>query len=447
MANLSKFIVRGGKRLTGEVTIPGAKNVALKIFIASLLTDDQIVLHNVPLIRDVRALLDILESLGVHNTINDHTITIKAGSHINTTVPLDLGGRLRTSSMVLGPMLARFGAATVPNPGGCRIGTRPIDRHIEGLRQMGANITYKSDDGYFYATAPKLHGTNFRFSKNTHTGTETLLLAAVLAEGQTVIENAAEEIEVDDLIAFLNDMGAKVRREHPRRIVIDGVKKLTGGEHTIMPDRNEEVTWAIAAALTDGNVTVRNSQRESITAFLECFEKAGGGMEPLNENTTRYFKAREITPVDIVTGPHPGFMTDWQAPWTVLMTQAVGTSTVHETVFESRFSYVKELRKMGAKIDFFDPKVENPEGFYNFNWADKADDSHQGIRVTGQTPLHDAVLRIDDIRAGASLVLAALIAKGESYIHGVELIDRGYEAIETRLVGIGADIRRVREDE
>lgn len=447
MAALSKFIIRGGTKLSGEVIIPGAKNVALKIFIASLLTEDTIVLHNVPLIRDVRALLDILESLGVHSVIDGHSVSIKAGDTINTTVPLDLGGRLRTSSMVLGPMLARFGNATVPNPGGCRIGTRPIDRHIEGLRQMGAKISYKSDDGYFYASAPKLHGTRFRFTKNTHTGTETLLLAAVLAEGQTVIENAAEEIEVDDLIAFLNTMGAKIRREHPRKIIIDGVKKLSGGEHTIMPDRNEEVTWAIAAALTDGNVTVRNSQRDSITAFLECFKQAGGGIDAINENTTRYFKARDFSPVDISTSPHPGFMTDWQAPWTVLMTQANGVSAVHETVFESRFSYVKELRKMGAKIDFFDPEVSNPEEFYNFNWVDKAEDSHQGIRITGPTMLHDAVLRIDDIRAGASLVLAALIAKGESYIHGVELIDRGYESIETRLAQIGADIRRVQEDE
>lgn len=444
---MDKFVIRGGKTLNGEVTVAGAKNVALKIFIASLLTDEEIVIHNVPLIRDVMALLDILESLGVRHQIDGHTVRIKAEGTIKTTVPLDLGGRLRTSSMVLGPMLARFGAATVPNPGGCRIGTRPIDRHIEGLRQMGATIDYRSEDGYFYAKAPRLHGTQFAFVKNTHTGTETLLLAAVLAEGQTIIDNAAEEIEVDDLISFLNSMGAHIRREPNRRIVVDGVKQLKGGEYTIMPDRNEEITFAIAAALTNGSVTVKNSSLASIAAFLSQFTAAGGGYEAIDATTTRYFKAGQFQPTDIETGPHPGFMTDWQAPWTVLMTQATGMSTVHETVFESRFSYVRELRKMGAKIDFFDPKVEHPESYYNFNWADKSEDSHQGIRITGPTALHDAVLKIDDIRAGASLVLAALIATGESYVHGVELIDRGYESIETRLAGLGADIRRVRDDE
>lgn len=437
---MDTFIIKGGKPLQGEVAISGAKNVALKILIASLLTDEEIVIDNVPHLSDVTALFDVLKELGVRGTFEGHTVKIKNGNVTNPEVSLDAGARLRTSSMVLGPLLARYGKANVPDPGGCRIGARPIDRHIEGLRKMGANIIYNSDDGFFHATAKKLHGATVTFPKNTHTGTETIILAAVLAEGQTVIENAAAEIEVDDLIACLNEMGAKVKRIKPRTVVIDGVKKLRGVRYAIMPDRNEEVTFAIAAAITSGTIIVQNSQLMPLQSFLDMFSDAGGVYKKIDEHRTQY-SGNRLKPTDVVTSPYPGFMTDWQAPWAVLMTQAHGVSTTHETVFESRFAYVLELRKMGASIDFFTPNVNEPEALYNFNWEDRAQD-YQAIRISGPTKLHNAVLRADDIRAGASLVLAALCANGESYVHSAEKIDRGYEKIEDRLQKLGADIVR-----
>ncbi len=443
---MDTFIIKGAKPLHGEIGVAGAKNVALKILIASLLTDEEIVIHNVPHLRDVFSLIEVLRSLGVTAQFDNHDVRIKNGTmNKYPLVPLDIGARLRTSSMVLGPLLARYGSATVPNPGGCRLGARPIDRHIEGLKDMGATIEYNSEDGFFHASASSLHGATVNFPKNTHTGTETILLAAVLAKGRTIIENAAEEVEVDDLIACLNLMGADIKRVSPRVIEITGVSSLCGIEYTIMPDRNEEVTFAIAAAITGGDLVVSGSQREHLGSFLEQFTKAGGMYEPIDATRTRYSHKGSIIATDIVTSPHPGFMTDWQAPWAVFMTQASGASTIHETVFESRFSYVSELKKMGAEIEFYDPAVKNPPEFYNFNWEDRKPEFHQGIRIQGPTKLHDAVLSVDDIRAGASLVLAALTASGESYLHNVELIDRGYEDLENRLTNIGATIKRKKE--
>ena len=432
--------------MRGEVTLGGAKNVALKLSVASLLTDEEIVIHNVPVITDVLLMLEILEHMGVTVRRERHTVTIKNGSLRSCEVLLDTGAHLRTSSMVIGPLLARYGEAKIPNPGGCRIGARPIDRHIDGLRQMGATIDYHTQDGYFYATSSMLHGVRYRFPKNSHTGTETMMLAAVLAKGTTVLENAAEEIEIDDLIAFVNQMGAKVRRTKSREIVIDGVDSLHGTTYTIMPDRNEEVTFAIAAAVTGGDIVIHDSQRQNLTSFIEMFIKVGAIVEPIDEKTTRYSRKGSIHPTDIITALHPGFMTDWQAPWAVLMTQADGVSTVHETIFESRFSYVSELKKLGASIDFFDPPVENPQAYYNFNWKDRIEGYHHAIRISGPTPLHNAILDIDDLRAGATLVLGALAASGESYIHGVEQIDRGYERIEEKLQALGAQITRIKED-
>ena len=445
---MDSFVITGGNPLHGTIEVGGAKNVALKILIASLLTDDEVIIRNVPRLRDVFSLIAVLESLGVRAAFEDHTVTIQNGNvSKDPCVPLDIGARLRTSSMVLGPLLARYGKALVPNPGGCRLGARPIDRHIEGLKSMGAEIDYDSEDGFFHATANGLHGTTVRFPKNTHTGTETILLAAVLAKGQTVIENAAEEVEVDDLISCLNQMGGKIRRKDARTIVIDGVEKLHGVEYTIMPDRNEEITFAIAAVMTKGDIIVSSSQRKYLAAFLDVFTKAGGKYEAIDETHTRYYYDGPFHSTDIVTEPYPGFMTDWQAPWAVFMTQADGESTIHETVFESRFSYVSELQKMGAAIEFYDPHVENPEAFYNFNWEDRRSDFHQGIKIAGPVQLHNAVLSVDDIRAGASLVLAALVAEGESYLHGVELIDRGYENLEGRLSMLGARMKRTHEDD
>jgi len=311
---------------------------------------------------------------------------------------------------------------------------------------MGASIDYDSKDGYFHASASHLHGAEITFLKNTHTGTETLLLAAVLAHGTTVLKNAAEEVEIDDLIALLNAMGTNIKRSAQREITIIGVSKLHGTEYTIMSDRNEEATFAIAALATKGDITVRHSERRHMKAFLDVFEKAGGVYKMIDDTTTEYFYDKPIQPVDIVTGSHPGFMTDWQAPWAILMTQAAGVSTIHEAVFENRFFYVEELRKMGADITYFDPVVNNPKVFYNFNWEDKATETHQAIQITGITPLHNAILSMNDLRAGATVVLAAMIATGQSSIYGVEQIDRGYEHIDTRLQALGASIERIEED-
>lgn len=443
---MDKFIVTGGTPLQGDIVVGGAKNVALKVLVVSLLTDEQLIIHNLPLLRDVFFMLDVLQSLGVDYSIDGHSVTIKHTGVKHSTVPLEMGARLRTSSMVVGPLLARLGEAKIPNPGGCRLGARPIDRHIEALKHMGAAITYNSGDGYFYAHANGLHGATIRFSKNTHTGTETIILAAVLASGMTVIQNAAEEVEIDELIALLNVMGAKIRRSNYREITIEGVAKLHGAEYSIMPDRNEEVTFAIAAAITGGSIVVHQSQRHALSTFLDAFLRAGAKYEQIDESTTRYFCDGPIKKTDVITGPHPGFMTDWQAPWAVFMTQANGISTIHETVFESRFSYVGELKKMGADIDFYTPHVDNPQVYYNFNWSDRVEGYYQGIRIHAPTKMHNAVLSIDDLRAGATLILAALVASGESYIEGVEQVDRGYENIEVRLRGVGANIRRVKED-
>lgn len=440
---MDNFVITGGSKLKGEVTIGGAKNVALKTLVASILTDDEISIENVPNIADVELMVELLESLGVTAKRTGHQITIAGRSITSTTVPLEIGARLRASSMMLAPLLSRFGEAKIPNPGGCRIGARPIDRHIDGLVAMGATITYNHNDGYFYAKAKRLRGVTYKFPKNTHTGTETLMIAATLADGTTILENAASEVEVDDLIAFLNLMGANIKRTKPREIVIVGVSKLHGVRFRIMPDRNEEVTFAVGALITHGDVVVTGSQLNHLTAFTEVYQKAGGRIEHVSDTKTRYFGNNTILPTDIVTTPHPGFMTDWQAPWAVLMTQASGISTIHETVFESRFSYVSELKKMGAVIDFYDPVVVNPGDFYNFNWADRVNGYHQGIRITGPTKLHNAILQIDDLRAGATLVLAALAAEGESYIGRVEQIDRGYEKIEERLLALGARIKRI----
>ena len=441
---MEAFVIRGGVPLRGDITISGAKNVALKAFVASLLTDERVRIRNLPVITDVLYMRDVLRSLGIAVTLKDHSAEIRNGNITATTVPLEVGARLRTSSMVIGPMLARFGEARIPNPGGCRIGARPIDRHIEALTEMGAVIRYNSRDGYYHAKAKKLHGARIRFPKNTHTGTETIMLSAVLAEGETTIENAAQEVEVDDLIGLLVRMGADIRRTAPRTIVIRGVAKLGGADYAIISDRNEEVTFAIAAAVTGGSVTVTNSQRENLESFLAAFRAAGGVAEEVDRHTTRYLQGKNIAASDIVTHPHPGFMTDWQAPWTVYMTQARGTSTIHETIFESRFSYVSELKKMGAPIEFFDPKVTRPHEFYNFNWNDRIAGFHQGIRIHGPCLLHNAIVTIDDLRAGATLLIAALCAQGESHIFGIEQIERGYENIEGRLTRLGARIRRIR---
>lgn len=440
---MEKLVIKGGKPLSGTINLSGAKNVAMKALVAALLTDEDVVIRNIPLISSVVGTAKIIQLLGVQVEFGkSNWVRVRSKGINKYSIPLEMGGLYRTATMTIGPLLSRFGRAVVPNPGGCRLGKRPIDRHIQGLRTMGAKIEYK--DGFFHASTKTLIGSNFRFEKNTHTGTESLILAAVLASGRTILENAAAEPEVDDLIALLNSMGAKIKRVRERTIVIDGVKKLHGTNYRIMLDRNEAVTFAIAGYVTKGDIFIKDIDTKSIQSFLDKLREAQASFK-VEKNGIRFFNHHGYKATDIVTGPFPAFMTDWQAPWALFATKADGISTIHETVFESRFGYVSELRKMGAKIDFFDPKVANPSKFYNFNWEDRNPDFHQAIRIYGPSRLHNAVVEVGDLRAGATLVLAALAADGTSVVYGIEHIDRGYEKFEHRLSMVGANIKRLKE--
>lgn len=440
---MEKLIVNGGKRLHGSIKVSGSKNVATKLLVASLLTSDEVIIENVPKITDFEVLLSIVEDLGVSVSFKEHTVRVHANRLTDYEIPLEAGAQIRPSSMLIAPLLVRTGKVLIPNPGGCRIGARPIDRTIEGLTKMGAAIRYVSEDGYFHAATNMLRGGTYEFEKNSHTGTETLLIASVLAKGRTILKNAAEEPEVDELIKFLTSMGAAITRKG-RTIVVDGVRRLNGTTFTVPPDRNEIVTFAIAAYITGGDISVVNAQKEHISAFLEKVEAAGAKWKETERGI--HFYDGELDAVDVMTTTHPGFMTDWQGPWAVLMTQAQGSSIIHETVYENRFGYIEELKKMGAIIKLFNPPVENPKAFYNFNVDDDKKEYYHGAKIHGPTKLHNAVVHITDLRAGATLVLAALAAKGKSVIFGVEHLDRGYERFEDGLRNLGADIKRINDE-
>lgn len=441
---MERFIIKGGKKLKGEVSVSGSKNVALKALVGACLTEEEVTIENIPLISDFFAMADIIKELGGSVKIQGHTVRVRVKNIKKSKILLEKAATVRTSVIFLAPLLARLGRATIPNPGGCRIGARPIDRIINGLGKMGAHIVYHREDGYFQADCKRLRGVNYRFEKNTHTGTETLILASVLASGKTVLKNAAQEPEVDDLISFLNSMGAQIKRISPRIIVIQGVSKLHGTRFRIGPDRNEAVTFAIASLITDGDILVKGVRKEELREFLEKLDVIGARFEE-RENGLRFYLNGELKSTNVVTSPYPGFMTDWQGPWAVLMTKVKGESTIHETIYESRFGYILELRKMGANIEFFNPEVRNPRMFYNFNFEDDSKENFHAAKIYGPTKLHNAVVIISDLRAGATLVLAALAAKGETIIFGVEHLDRGYEQFEVRLRGLGARIRRVKE--
>ncbi len=441
---MEKFIIKGGKKLIGEVSVSGSKNVALKALVAACLTDEEVIIHNIPLISDFAIMVDIIKEFGGEVTIKGHTAYVRVATIKNPKISLEKAAEIRTSSMFVAPLLARVGQALIPNPGGCRIGARPIDRTIDGLQQLGAKIRYDSSDGYFHALAKALHGTMYTFDKNTHTGTETMIIASVMAAGQTVLENAAEEPEIDELISFLTSMGARIRRVKHRTIVIDGVEKLHGATFTVGPDRNEVVTLAIAAIITEGDIFVKGATKNGLVEFLEKLRICGGGFEE-KKNGIRFYYKGKLNATDIETAYYPGFMTDWQSPWAVLMTKARGTTVVHETVFESRFGYVSELKKMGARIELFNPKVTDAKRVYNFNLNDDNKDNFHAAKITGSTILHNAVVTISDLRAGATLVLAALTAEGETTIFGIEKLDRGYEKLDERLQKLGADIKREKE--
>lgn len=442
---METFVIKGGTKLKGEMSVSGSKNVALKAMVAACLTDEEVVIENIPLISDFRVMVDIIEELGGKVKIKDHTAIVKIQKIKKTRISLEKAASIRTSAMFLAPLLARRGEAIIPNPGGCRIGARPIDRIIKGIEKMGVSVVYDSHDGYFYLTSKdRMKSINYKFEKNTHTGTETLILASVLARGETILDNAAEEPEVSELINLLNLMGANVRRVNRRKIIINGVLKLHGAKFRILPDRNEIVTFAIAAIITKGDIFIKDIDTKGLEEFLDILKKAGGGFEKKN-NGIRFYYINGVSPTNITTSFYPGFMTDWQGPWLILMTQGEGISTIHETVYENRFGYVGELRKMGAKIELFSPVVRDPKEFYNFNFEDNKPEYKHAARIYGPVDFHNAAINISDLRAGATLVLAALAANGESVVFGVEHLDRGYEDFDRRIKKLGGNIKRVNE--
>ncbi len=443
---MSKFVIRGGKRLSGSVSVSGAKNVALKALVAACLTDKKVVIKNIPLISDFMVMVEIIKELGGEVKISDHTITVQVKKIKKEKISLEEAAKIRTSAMFMAPLLSRKGVAIIPNPGGCRIGARPIDRTIKGLRAMGVSARYNSKDGYFYLKNSSKRGdVEYSFDKPTHTGTETLILASVLAKGKTILGNVAQEPEIDELINLLNQMGAKVKRGESNSIIITGVDKLKGTTFTIGPDRNEIVTLAVGAIITKGDILIKNANKVELAEFIKKLKEIGAGVEEGSDGI-RFYYDKQIMSTDVTTSSYPGFMTDWQGPWAILMTQANGTSTIHETVYENRFGYVEGLKKMGARINLFNPEIKNPEKVYNFNLSDNNPDYRHAARIFGPTKLHNGVVEISDLRAGATLVLGAICASGESVIFGVNHLDRGYEMLEERLRSLGANIKRVKEE-
>lgn len=435
------FKVTGGTPLNGSVRIGGAKNASYKLMIAALMGTRESRILNFSHISDVDAVTKIISYLGGKvQQAGERALFIDPRPLAKYILDPSDGAQGRFSPMFIPALLARFGKAEVPNPGGDKIGKRPLDRHFEGLEALGAKVW--QEDGVIKAETSGLKGATYRFAKNTHTGTETLIMAAVLAKGKTVLENAAEEPEVDDLIVFLNAMGARIKRRLNKVIEIEGVTELGGAIHKIMPDRNEAVSYACAAIVTKGDVIIENAVPEHLTAFLEKLDDMNAGYEVGRYGIRFYYKG-ELRASDVTTAIAPGFMTDWQPLFATLLTQASGVSILHETIMQNRFQYVDALVAMGANIERFNPVVTHPELVYNFNMEDDKPDFFHALKITGPTPLKAGEFTVHDLRHGATLILAALCAQGSSLIRGIEHVERGYESLEERLRSMGAQIERV----
>ena len=438
---MAKYIIDGGIPLYGSVRLGEAKTASFKLMIASLLAAGETRLLNFSHINDVYLTRDIITSLGGRvRSAGERTWFIDSSCLRSFTIDRKFGADSRASSLFVGPLLHRFHKAVFPLPGGDKLGNRPLDRHFAGLQALGAVVKFQGS--MCEISSPQLRGAAYTFAKPSHTGTETLIMAAVLAAGKTVIHNAALEPEIDDLIAFLNQMGAKIKRTRHRTIAIIGVPKLQPTIYRIMPDRNEAVSYACAAIATKGDIVVENARTHHLEAFLDKLEAVGGGYDTGNFGIRFYYR-QPLQATDVITGPHPGFMTDWQPLWAVLMTQAEGQSVVHEAVHPNRFQYVDGLIRMGARIDKFNPSVPDLAKTYHFNPADDHPEYHHAIRITGPTPLKAGNMDVPDLRAGATFVLAALVASGRTTLNHIEHIERGYENLETRLQAIGAKINRI----
>jgi len=436
------YKVEGGNSLRGLVRLGGAKNVSYKLMIAALLGQEESRILNFSQISDVSLVQEVINSLGARAySAGERTLFIDPTQLEKTEVAAEYGSGSRASTMFLAPLMARFGRAKVPFPGGDKIGKRPIDRHLESLEAMGVRFVVENNSIEAYTDG--LVGTTYRFAKNTHTGTETALMAAVLAKGQTILENAAEEPEVDDLISFLNDMGAHIRRRANKVIEIEGVERLGGAIHRIMPDQNEAVSYAVAAIVTKGDIIVENARQAHLQAFLDKLDEAGGGYE-VGEYGIRFYYKGPLRAVDVVTQPHPGFKTDWQPVWSVLLTQAEGTSEIHEAVYLERFQYAQALQEMGVPIELYNPEVQDPEKFYNFDLEHDVPTNHHALRISGPVQLSPTEFSVPDLRAGATVLIAGLIANGISTIHDEGgHVERGYEVITERLNSMGAKIVRL----
>jgi len=421
---MDKFIIRGGEPLLGTVRVSGAKNAALPCMAAALLTDQAVILENIPQVRDIQTTRNLLTAMGADVELGygraQHRTTIHCATLAAPEASYELVKTMRASTLVLGPLVARCGRARVSLPGGCAIGARPIDLHIKGLEQLGAKIT--QDHGYVEASATRLKGAHIVFDKITVTGTEDLLMAATLAEGETLLENCAREPEVADLADLLNKMGAKISGAGTSTIRVKGVTKLKGAKHRIIPDRIEAGTFLIAGAMTGGDLNVSACEPAHLEAVIAKLH-AVGVKTKANTDSVRVMGDNPFTASDLNTEEYPGFPTDCQAQFMALATQAEGTSTITENIFENRFMHALELVRMGANI-----KMEG----------------HRAV-IRGKTPLSAAAVLASDLRASASLVLAALVADGETIIDRVYHIDRGYEHIEEKLKDVGAQIKRIGE--
>lgn len=421
--SLEKIVVTGGHKLNGDVTISGAKNAVLPIIVATLLTEDKCLLHDVPHLADVQTIKDVLGSLGAQMEQDGYDLTIDCGSVTRTEAPYDYVQKMRASVLIMGPLLARFGKAKLSLPGGCAIGTRPIDLHLKGLEALGANV-HVSDEGVRADVDGRLKGATILLRVPSVGATENLMMAASLAEGTTYIENAAEEPEIVDLANLLNSMGADVRGAGTSQIRINGVESLHGAEHTIIPDRIEAGSYLLAGAITGSHIRVHNCIAAHLRPILDKIVDSGAEIiVDEKANIVEVIGSDEILPVDVKTLPYPGFPTDMQSQFMAYMAVATGTSQFLETIFENRYMHVDELRKMGANI-----KVDGRTAF-----------------VEGVPQLYGAEVKATDLRAGAALIIAALAAEGESTITELHHLERGYEDLIGKFQQIGAKIERISE--
>lgn len=417
---MDKLIITGGKPLKGEIRISGAKNAALPIIVSTLLSDDPVLIRNIPHLHDITTTMELLGRMGVSLTMDEKMdVEVNPATIESYVAPYELVKTMRASILVLGPLLARFGEAEVSLPGGCAIGARPVNLHIHGLELMGADI--KVEDGYIKAKCKRLQGAKIVLDVVTVTGTENLMMAACLADGTTVLENAAREPEVVDLANCLNAMGAKVSGAGTDTITIEGVERMHGTTYDILPDRIETGTYLVAAAVTGGSVKLKDTDPTLLDSVLSKLEEAGAEIETGKDWISLDMKGKRAKAIDVRTAPYPAFPTDMQAQFSILNAVAEGSSSITETIFENRFMHVQELKRLGADIEV------------NGNTA----------IIRGVEQLKSAPVMATDLRASASLVIAGLVADGDTVVERIYHIDRGYECIEEKLLMLGAKIRRV----